>query len=236
MKIALAVLLTLSPTTLIAQAARIETAGSEPRIVVTSTRTSRIAPDRVALYITVEGSGESPAAATQRAAQKLESVRSALRPFAGSTEAVTSIPYGVAPAPNMPGYPGASSQTSYLARHVVRMHSSNLDQLSSLSAAAISAGASTVIPSAFESRAVDSVRRTRHREALAQARSDAESLAAALGGKLGQIIEVSSTEGPSQAESQNFFRFMSNYDFSGPIQQPDVLVRATVAVRYRFIP
>ena len=236
MRKSLAAILTLLPVTAFGQSARLEAADPEPRIVVTATRTVRIAPDRVTLYVTIEGSGESPAEAAQRAAQKLQAVTSALQPFAAAREAISTAPYGVSPTPNVNGFPGSSSQTSFLARYVVRVQPSRIDQITPLATAAIAAGASAASLPVFEATTADSVRRIRYAEALSQARRDAEALAAALGGKLGAVLEVSSNGGPGQSGNQSYVSFMNRYEFGGPVQPPDVLVSATVTVRYRFIP
>jgi len=218
------------------QGARMEASDPEPRIVVTATRTTRIAPDRFALYVTVEGSGETPAEAAQRGAQKLQAVTAALQPFSGR-EAIVSVPYGVSPAPNINGFPGSSAQTSYLARYVLRVQPGRVDQITPLAVAAIAAGASSASPPTFEATGADSARRQRYGEALTQARRDAEALAAALGGRLGAVIEVSSNNiTPGFSSSNGYVSFMSGYEFRGPVPPPDVVVSATVTVRYRFIP
>lgn len=236
MRSSLAVMLVLLPSGALGQGARVETADSEPRIIATATRTARITPDRVTLYVTVEGSGESPTEAAQRAAQRLQAVRSALQPFATGRDAISTVPYGVSPAPNMPGFPGTSSQTSFVARYVVRVQPARIDQITQLGTAAIAAGASAASHPMFEASSADSVRRLRYAEALSHARRDAEALAAALGGRLGAILEVSSTGGPRQGDSPPYFTFVTRYEFPGQVQPPDVLVSATVTVRYRFIP
>ena len=224
------------PTIAFAQNARLESADPEPRIVSTATRTTRIAPDRVTLYLMIEGSGESPAEASQRASQKLQAVTAAVQQFASGRDAMSTVPYGVSPAQNLPGYPGSSSQTSFLARYVIRIQPSRVDQTASLTAAAIAAGASASSPPLFEATSADSVRRLRYAEALTQARRDAESIAAALGGHLGAVIEVTSTGGFNQAGNSSYVSFMNRYEFAGPVQPPEVLVSATVTVRYRFVP
>lgn len=221
------------------QGARMDASDPEPRIVVTATRTTRIAPDRFTLYVTVEGSGETPAEAAQRGAQKLQAVIAALQPFSGR-DAIVAIPYGVSPAPNLNGFPGSSSQTSFVARHVLRVQPGRVDQITPLAVAAIAAGANSASPPTFEATGADSVRRLRYGEALAQARRDAEALAVALGGRLGAVIEVSSNSGPPAFPGSDgyagFVSFVGGYDFRGPVQPPDVVVSATVTVRYRFIP
>jgi len=229
--------LMLIPAMASGQNAQLETAGDPgPRIVATATRTTRIAPDRVTLYLIVEGSGESPAGASQRASQKLDAVTAAVQKFASGRDAMNTIPYGVSPAPNLPGYPGSSSQTGFIARYAVRIQPSRVDQIAALATAAIAAGASSTAPPVFEATSSDSVRRLRYAEALTQARRDAESIATALGGHLGAVIEVSSTAGFNQGENPGFMAFMNPYEFGGPMQSPDVMVNATVTVRYRFVP
>jgi uncharacterized protein len=219
-----------------AQGARLDASDPEPRIVVTATRTTRIAPDRVTLYVTVEGTGETPAEAAQRGAQRLQAVTAALQPFNGR-DAIISVPYGVSPAPNINGFPGSSSQNSFLARYVLRVQPGRVDQVTPLAVAAIAAGASSASPPTFEATGADSARRQRYGEALTQARRDAETLASALGGRLGAVIEVSSNIGPpSFPSSTGYVNFISGFEFRGPVQPPDVVVTATVTVRYRFIP
>ena len=232
----LVAVLMLVPGIAIGQNARLENADPEPRIVSTATRTTRIAPDRVTLYLTVEGSGESPAEASQRASQKLDAVTGAVQKLVSGRDAVSTVPYGVSPAQNLPGYPGSSSQTSFLARYVIRVQPSRVDQTTALAAAAIAAGASAASPPVFEASSADSVRRLRYAEALTQARRDAESIAAALGGHLGAVIEVTSTAGFNPSGSSNYVSFMNRYEFAGPVQPPEVVVGATVTVKYRYVP
>jgi uncharacterized protein YggE len=239
MRNSIVVVLAILPSLAHSQGARMDAGDPEPRIVVTATRTTRIAPDRFTLYITVEGSGETPAEAAQRGAQKLQAVTAALQPFSGR-DAIVAIPYGVSPAPNINGFPGNSSQTSFVARYVLRVQPGRADQITPLGVAAIAAGASSATPPTFEATGADSTRRLRYGEALAQARRDAEALATALGGHLGAVIEVSTNSGPQgypgSAGYGGFVSFVSSYDFRGPVQPPDVVVSATVTVRYRFIP
>ena len=225
----------LCPAVALGQNARMEANDMQPRIVATSTRTSRIAPDRATLYFTIEGGGETVSEASQRASQKLQAVLTALQAVAGRG-GVSSVPYGVTPAINMPGFPGMSSQTPYQSRYLIRVQTNRMDQITQIAGAAITAGASSTSPPAFEATGIDSVRRVRSAEALAQARADAEALARALGGHLGSIIEVSSNPSREQSFGEGYVTFMNRYEFGGPMPPPDVVVNATVTVRYNFVP
>jgi uncharacterized protein YggE len=111
-----------------------------------------------------------------------------------------------------------------------------VDQISAIASTAIAAGAGGASPPVFESSNAESIRRSKYTEALAQARRDAEALATALGGKLGSIIEVTSTGNLNPGNNNQFISFINRYDYSGPTSSPDVFVSATVTVRYHFIP
>ena len=236
MRLALVPLVGLLASNVSAQGARLETSDGDPRVVVSVTRTARITPDRATVYLLVEGSGETPADAAQRAGQKLQAVTAALRQSGTAIESATAFPYGVSPAPNLNGYPGAATQTSFVARFALRVHLTKLEQILSLTATAISAGAGSASAPVFEASAADSARRTRFAEALAAARQDAETLAGSLGGRLGALIEVSSSGSLGQGISSPYISFMNRYDMGGQTQTPDVQVSASVTVRYRFIP
>lgn len=218
-----------------AQGGRLESIDGEPRIVVSSTKSAKVAADRATVYLLVEGVGESPSDAAQRAGLKVQSVTNAIRQ-AGMAEAPTVVPYGVTPAPNLNNYPGGAGQSAYVARFAVRVQVTKLDQITPLAAAAIAAGASSSATPQFEASTADAERRARFSDALAAARQDAEVLAGVLGGRLGALIEVSSSGSSNQQFSTPYISFQARYDMGGQSQVPEVQVMASVTVRYRFIP
>jgi uncharacterized protein len=74
----------------------------------------------------------------------------------------------------------------------MRVSSSHPEQVGTVIAAAIGAGASGSSSMIFESSVADSLRRARMADALRGARSDAEAIASSLGGRIGTLISVSS--------------------------------------------
>ena len=70
-------------------------------------------------------------------------------------------------------------------------------------------------------------------DALAQARADAGALAAALGGKLGELVDVSSNAGPVGFQAPTMLSFDAR--FSQPPQAPEVSINATVTVRFKLV-
>jgi uncharacterized protein len=202
-----------------------------PRVVATATKTARATPDRVWFYAIVEGAAESAAEAAQRADRKLQAVVDAARQLGARAEVT---PYGVQQTPaGFPGYPGQSSANPFTARHMMRIQLSRLDQLMSSTTALMAAGATTITPPSFEASNADSLRRAKFAEALAQAKGDAESIAAGLGMRLGQLVDVSSTSPPQNMSGNPYFNFSRGFDLSGTMM-PDVMVSATVTVRYRL--
>lgn len=218
----------LIPVVLPAQAVRDST------ISVTATRATRIAPDRATMYIVVEASAETPGDAVARVETKLKVVTDAVKALnpRPDLDRPMIISTGPTPPPNV--YPSPSGPPSNLSRAVIRVQMSRIDQIAQVGAAALTAGAAGVSAITFESSVADSVRRARMAEALGVAKADATALATALEGRLGGLVDVSSTSpninfpgGPTQL----------NFDgrFYQPPQVPEMNIMATVTVRYRLL-
>jgi len=218
--------LVLLPLPLQAQAVR------DSIVTVTASRISRIAPDRASLYVVVEGTAETAVDAVARVETKLKGVSEALKGFGSRVEADRPIAYtvGATQAPN--GYPGAATPASNLARTVIRVQLARPDQIAHVVAAALGAGAVSTSSLTFESTVADSVRRTRIADALAAARMDAEAIALSLGGRLGPLVDVSTTGGFSFQQPS-----MLNFDnrFGQQAAAPEVTINTSVTVRYRLI-
>jgi uncharacterized protein YggE len=231
---ALAALLASFPILASAQGARMDAVDGIPKIVVTAVRSVRVLPDAALFFVAIEGTAEAPADAAQRAERKVKTVMDTLRALGPRVEASAAVPYGVSPATTMTSFPGNAPPTQYVARYVVRVRTTRLDQFMRAAASVMDAGASAVSSPTFDYAASDSVRRVRFGEAVAQARHDAESLAAASGGKLGAIIDVTSSVTPGAFSGP--FTLFSRMDFTGITQPPDVTIGSTVTVRFRLEP
>lgn len=226
--------LLLTPAVMFSQARVVEDDGGA-RVIASATKVARLAADRTSFYAVIEGTGETSTDAAARAERKLQTVLEAARQSSARADLSPAVPYGVMPAPNYGGYPGQPSQNPFVARYVVRVQAMRNDQLMSLSAALVAAGATVSLPQ-FEAQAADSARRARFSEALAQARADAEALAAAMGMRLGALIEVSSSGGPGANFGNQFVSLGRPFDMSGSAPPPEVVVTSNVTVRYRLLP
>lgn len=226
MRLAL-VVLALSPTVVQAQAIRDST------IAVSATKVTRIAPDRATMYVLVEGTAETPADAVTRVETKLKAVSDALKALGSSVEPDRAITYSVGPTPQPNVYPGSVVPQSNISRAVLRVSMNRIDQIARTAAGALAAGASGVSTITFESTVADSVRRSRMTEVLGVARADALALATALNGKLGGLVDVTSTAGNIAFAGPNMLNFETR--FMQPTQVPEVTITTSVNVRYRLI-
>lgn len=219
-------LLALFPLALPAQAAR------DSVVSVSTTRTARIAPNRASLFVSVEASAETANEALSRVEAKLKGVTDALAALGAGVESERPLTFSVGPTPSMNGFPNPSLPASSTARSVIRVTVTRMDRLAAVMGAAIDAGATNTSTLTFESTVSDSVRRDRAAEALAGARLEAEAIARALGGRLGSLVEATTSGGPSFQQP-----VMLNFDarFGQPNQAPEIVVTVNATVRYRLV-
>ena len=89
----------------------------------------------------------------------------------------------------------------------------------------------------YESSQAEATRKGLEGEALLAVRAQAEALATGLSGRLGRLVEVSSiTPSSPQVFDQGFpYSYIENFNGqSTPL--PEVTVRASVTLRYKFMP
>lgn len=156
-------------------------------ITVNTMRSVRVSADRASLFVSVEGTAETAREAVSRAEAKLAAVTAALRSVRDGVEIGAPVTFSVGSTMSVRGYPGPAAAPSLTARSAIRVQVSRLSQLAPAVAAAIDAGAAGASTITFESTAADSVRRVFVVEALADARREAEAIAAGLGGRVGAL-------------------------------------------------
>ncbi len=226
------------PAALEAQAT-VDRTTPEPMVVVTATRTARLAAERATIMLLVEATSETADEAVQRARAKASTVQAAVRNGQAGIANVVMLPISVVPSENRNGYPVNTAAGSFVARHGMRFRLDRLDQLLSVEAVALAAGASRAVSMGFEASASDSTRAALAREALGANRAEAEQLAAALGGRLGPVVEATTARATGGLESAYsafaFNPFMSQFEGGGG-QLPEVIVTVTVTTRYRLLP
>jgi uncharacterized protein YggE len=202
-------------------------------ISVSASRSSRIAADRASFYVIVEGTAETPADALTRVDGKVKAVTEALKTFGSRVTLDPPMAYGVGPTPAPNGYPGVAAPATHLARSVIRVQLNRADQVATVVAAAIAAGASNMSSLSFESSVADSVRRARMTEALGVARGDAQAIAHSLGLQLGALVSVNTGGGPIGFQPQPSLIFDNR--FSPQAAAPEITISANATVQYRVV-
>jgi len=160
--------------------------------------------DRASLVLLLDTQGMSLEDASSRLAAIDRAVQDTLRRFNLPAGSVHSYVGGVVPyrpqnmSSNMMGGPAFSG------RSTIRIESIGVDQIGSLTGAALSKGATSVMPPTLVASAADSIRRVLIPKAFEMARRDAEALARAAGGQLGRLLTLNVSPAPPDFQQQQF--------------------------------
>lgn len=181
-----------------------------PQISVAARGEIRVAPDRATIQISVQTRAPTAAAAASENANKQKAVFDALRALGLDADQLSTINYNVYPEqryePNKEPVVVAYNVTNTLLVDVRK-----LSQVGPVIDAALAKGANMITSLQFYASNTDEARRSAIASAVRKARLDAESAAAAAGGSIGGLLEVSVGA------------------YYAPPPRPMVMARATVA-------
>jgi len=212
------------------------TAASGPIIVTTGTGEARVTPDRATVMVGVQSRATTAAVAGSDNARKQRAILDTLRALGLTSEQLSTVNYNVVPdmqyPPNGQGTPRV---TGYTVTNNVRADVRRLDDVARVIDAALAKGANEISSLEFYSSKSDSARRAALATAVANARQDAEALARAAGGSLGQVIEMSTGELPVRPLSISL-RSEMVAAAKTPIEPGQQTISATVTVRWAFVP
>jgi len=196
------------------------------------------APDVAILEVAVETTAPEAKQASAENAEKASAVVEALRARLGAEDSVATTRYQLTPsyAPRRPGSQAPPEITGYTARNFVRVEMHALDGVGEVLDAAVAAGVNrtTQLSFALEERGPHLA------EALSragrEARAQAESIAAALGVKLREVLSASTTTPPVAPSSrvQRFAVAAMETAPSTPVEPGEIHLSATLTVTYRI--
>jgi uncharacterized protein len=226
-----------SPRSLLAQMPAAERP-PRPEIVTSGHGEAHLSPDRATVLITVETRGATAAAAGADNATRQKATMDALRALGLQKNQLSTAGYNV-----QPEYNYSSGQpprvTDYVARNTVRAELQQIDQVGRAIDAALGAGATSISSVQFWATDADSARRAALTAAVTQAREDADAMAHAAGGTLGQLLELSSTATMPTPRPLPMARAMVAGVASSPPTdiEPGILTtNADVSGRWQFTP
>ncbi len=228
MRSILVVAILLGPVVLGAQAPR------DSVITISANRSIRVAPDRAVLFVTVEATAETAEGALSVSEARVAAVLAALRGIGPGIEVGAPATFSVAPTSSARGYAGPTARATVTARTAIRVDVLQLGLLPRILAAAGDAGATGGSTIAYGVSAADSVRRVARRDALAAARADADELARGLGGRIGGLVEVTSSS------DERMFQQPAMLFFEAPYAQqtaaPEVVLQVSLVLRAYLVP
>ncbi|HEX8208715.1 MAG TPA: SIMPL domain-containing protein [Longimicrobium sp.] len=207
---------------------------SIPRISAMGRVTIPIAPDRAVVYASVAGRDSSGAGALAQASATRDRATTAL-----SRLGVQVAPWGFAlgreDGPGMRPRPETAPGMNTTARWGVRVVVERIDQLDAVLRALTGAGIEGTPHVSLEADGAADVRRRATEQAVAEARREAEAMARAAGGRLGDLVNLTNMSelGASLSGDTRFF-FGQGFERGATLSPSDARIRVAVQGVWRF--
>ena len=206
-------------------------------IATSATGEARVTPDRATVFVGVQTKGITAAAAGADNARRQRAILDTLRALGISGDRVSTMNYNV--APDMQYSPNGQTPPKvigYTVTNTVRADVQKLDDVGRVIDAALAKGANEISSLQFFSSNADSARRAALATAVGNARTDAEALARAAGGSLGQLLELSTNEFPVRPMQEMAMGRVAMAQVKTPIEAGQQTVMATVSAKWVFVP
>jgi uncharacterized protein len=212
-----------------------------PMLTVSGSGQARVAPDEANVRLGVIAQAATARAAQDQVNQAANAVLEAIRKLGVKAEDIQTSGLSLSPQYSQPR-PGKEDQapkiSGYQANNTVTVRVEDLTKVGPVIDAGLGAGANTLDGVEFGLRNDEAARSQALADAALKARSKAQTLAKALGLRLGDILEVS--EGgisftPPQPYPQRGRLMMAEAAMADtPVSAGQVGVQASVTIRYRI--
>lgn len=202
---------------------------------VTGSAQFSLPSDRASIAIAVEARGEDARGAGASNAETMQRVISALRESRAPGLRIETFGYALEPEYVYPPGGGEPAIRGYVARNHLRVRTDSIGGVGGLIDRALEAGANRVTGLSFEASQVEEARLRVLEEAVRQARSQAETMARALGRRLGAPIEIRGGAAPPPTPWMPVGRSMMLMEAaaSTPIEGAESSVSASVTIRWQ---
>jgi uncharacterized protein YggE len=211
-----------------------------PFILVTGSADVKVRPDRARVSFAVVTEGATAAEAASQNATMMTAVNAALRATGAAGLTIESWGYDLQPRYARMTSPDVAPRiVGYQATNNVRATVDDVSVVGKLIDAGITAGANRVTSLNFEARNTDAARADALRQAVQKARTEAETMASALGVPLGPALEV---HGGANVPMPPPMPYMSDMRMSmeaaqvanTPIEAAEQTVTAQVTIKFRL--
>lgn len=192
-----------------------------------------IEPDLVIVTVAVETTNEQANQAVAENAERSTAVAKAIKKLIGSDDQVGTTGYSLQPRyeHHKDAHGQAPRITGYVVSNQVRVETHAIDRVGKVVDAAIGAGANRISSLQFTLESFEASHRSALSLAGKNAREEAKTIAAALGVKLGPIVNVTSNRGgPVLPRRMEAMGMAARAMPSTPIEAGDVTVSADIHV------
>jgi uncharacterized protein YggE len=211
-------------------------------ITITGTGTVTMPPDEVTMYMGVQTTSNDAATAQQINAEKMEQVIKALQDAGIAKDDIETAGYSIYPVRDYyyGAYPVSEPEdpgiTSYVVSNQLKVSIKDIDDVGSIIDTAVAAGANEVnsITFTLSDETRQKAREQALKNAVKAAELDADALAVALGVRITEAVQASTSGGSFAGPAPAVEYAVAESKSSTPIQPGDVSVSAYVTVMYQF--
>ena len=208
-----------------------------PQIVTTAMGEARLTPDRANILVGMQTRASTAAAAARENANRQQAIIAAIVALGIPREQISTENYSVYPETRFDREGQSPTVVAYVVSNVVRVEVRNIQQVGPVVDASLSKGANQINSLEFYSSNTDAARHRALGEAIGRARADAEVMAQAAGGRLGQVVELVTMDmGPRPVfRAEAMMAKAGNAAAPTPIEAGELTVRVGVTARWQFV-
>jgi uncharacterized protein len=212
----------------------------QPEVVTSGTADVTIAASTASFSVDISSLAASAATASAESTRISKAVSNALRAAGLSHEEIAQSQFTVAPRWEYDQATRKQKRTGYEATTVIELETDRLDRLGTYMDAALSAGATTISAISFSAKDTNEARRRALARAVAQARADAETIARAGGGTLGQLLLLTTEPESSPRAVEINAPLVAMAPSMAGAERPNIIpsqikVTATVVGRWKLV-
>lgn len=213
--------------------AQTPTSPAVPQIHASGIGELRLAPDRARLVFSVETSGADAALVGRENAQRMTGLREALAKLGIPAARLQTVGYSLRNQPRQRTR-DAKPENWFVGRNAVRLELDDLNRVGAFVDAGIAGGANQLEELSFGLADESDARRQALAAAVRNARAQAETMAQAAGGRLGDLIELQGG-GPRPRPVAFEARALAAPMAETPISRTEISVTEQVTARWRFL-
>lgn len=206
-----------------------------PQISVSARGEVQVAPDRARVQVGVETQAKTAAAAAAENNKKQTAILAAIKALGISSSQITTTGFNVSPVQRYDEKERRVVIDGYQVSNIVQVVSDKLEQAGPIIDAALANGANRVAGLDFTVKDASKPRDQALAQAVESARRQAEVVAKAAGGSLGELLEISVNE--YERPEPRPMMAMAKMDAAGaptPISEGTTTVSVSVQTRWRF--